>query len=83
MEIRKAEDVVKKISLGGNIQTIFWLYLLLLAASLAEMFIFEVRLYNTVWNALVVMIWSLKMMWQSIVGLYVYFHYYVLHKLTI
>lgn len=49
MESRPVDNIVKKITLGGNIQTIFWLYLALLLVSLAEVLTIEVRIFSTVW----------------------------------
>lgn len=53
VERKPLEARVKKISLGGNIQMIFWIYFVLLIAGFGELFVFEIRIYRQIWKGMI------------------------------
>ncbi|OXA42012.1 hypothetical protein Fcan01_23034 [Folsomia candida] len=52
VERKPRENVVKDVSLGGNIQTIFWIYLILLVVAFAITLVVEARIHKKLWKGL-------------------------------
>lgn len=60
-------EIVKKISLGGNIQAIFFIYLFLIMISVTEILIVELKVLYRIWRGRFVVRYWFVMKWRHFV----------------
>ncbi|OXA37321.1 hypothetical protein Fcan01_27892 [Folsomia candida] len=57
-------EITKKTSLGGNIQTIFYIYLAFILLSFAQILVVELKIYKNFWDRLHLFIWWFAVQWK-------------------